>query len=270
MFFDTTRGRRIARLPKPLQPLALAVRNACRLPGELKTAWRRRKLLTGAHDQERIRQLALAVEYVYSAQVQGEIAEFGTMTGVTAVALARAMSYFQPYSRRSQTSPAPRRLLLLDSFQGLPAPSSAPDRESFHVRAGVWKAGSCQGISAAELTRRCRKFLPGEAISVHAGWFADTVPLLEAPQGLALLHLDCDLHQSTIDVLVPCFARGMIQEGAMLLFDDWNCNRASPAFGVRKAWAEVVQRFQVEYSDEGAYGWGAHKFIVHRYRSEER
>lgn len=265
MYFDTTRGRRIARLPRYLQPPALAVRNLLRLPSEWKTASRRRSLLLGAHERDVFRTLALAVEYVHSADVPGDLAEFGTMTGATAVALARAMSYFERQRHRS-LSDGSRTLHLFDSFQGLPEPTAAPDRESFHVTAGVWKAGSCQGIDARELGRRCRKFLLPDQIAVHAGWFCDTAPSFAAPRGLSLLHLDCDLFQSTVDVLDACFARGLVQEGAILLFDDWNCNRASPTFGVRRAWAEMCERFQVEASDGGDYGWGAHKFIVHRYR----
>jgi O-methyltransferase len=258
MYFDTTRGKRISRLPKPLQPFALAVRNALRLPGEINKARRRSSRLGNAHERSVTDALALAVEYVHAADVDGDLAEFGTMTGATAVTLSRATACFS----------STRSLHLFDSFQGLPDPEAAPDRDSFHVRAGVWKAGSCQGIDAAELRRRCRRHLPDERIAIHAGWFSDTAQAFSSPAGLALLHLDCDLYQSAIDVLAPCFERKVIQEGAIVLFDDWNCNRASPAFGVRKAWAEMVARFSVEASDEGSYGWGARKFIVHSYRAE--
>jgi hypothetical protein len=47
----------------------------------------------------------------------------------------------------------------------------------------------------------------------------------------------------TMDALVPPFGRGMISEGAVILFDDWNCNRANPAFGERRAWREYPGGF---------------------------
>jgi len=84
----------------------------------------------------------------------------------------------------------------------------------------------------------------------------------------ALIHVDCDLYQSTLDVLVHVFSRGMVSEGAALFFDDWNCNRASRVLGEQRAWAEVVERFRIEYSDSGEYGITGRKFLVHAYRAE--
>jgi hypothetical protein len=37
----------------------------------------------------------------------------------------------------------------------------------------------------------------------------------------------------------------MISEGAILLFSDWNANRASPDCGSRKAWGDVLEKFDV-------------------------
>jgi hypothetical protein len=85
-----------------------------------------------------------------------------------------------------------------------------------------------------------------------------------------MVHLDCDLYQSAIEVLEYCFSNNMFSDGAIIFFDDWNCNRASPSYGERKAWAEVVDKFSVEFSDGGDYSWGGHKFIVHSYNSEQR
>ena len=78
-----------------------------------------------------------------------------------------------------------------------------------------------------------------------------------------MLHLDCDLYSSTYEVLDYLLAHGHVADGALLFFDDWNCNRASPRFGQRKAWAEIVNKYALEHSDAGEYAMLGHKFFVH-------
>jgi O-methyltransferase len=253
-------GARIRMLPPLLRPFAVLARNALVVTG-----------LKQAVDDERsgfrtevFKKLELGVDYVYSCDVAGDIAEFGTMTGGTAAALARAMALSS--ARYPEAAGRTRRLHLFDSFRGLPEASSPIDAESPHVRSGVWSAGTCKGISRDDLLRRCVKYLPEDRVAIHDGWFKDTLPRLPADVRFALLHIDCDLYQSTIEVLDHCFSRSLIQEGTAIFFDDWNSNRASPEFGERKAWAEACGRYAVRSSDCGEYSHSGRKFIVHSYR----
>jgi hypothetical protein len=96
--------------------------------------------------------------------------------------------------------------------------------------------------------------------------FRDAVPELSATSRFGLIHVDCDLYQSTMDALEPLFAKHLVSEGAALLFDDWNCNRASKQLGERRAWSELSAKYDVDYSDEGGYGRAGHRLTVHRYR----
>lgn len=82
----------------------------------------------------------------------------------------------------------------------------------------------------------------------------------------ALVHIDSDLYESARDVLNYLFGHRMIAEGALLFFDNWNCNRGSPEFGERRAWSECVVKYRVRYSDEGAYGVFSHRFLIHSYK----
>jgi hypothetical protein len=79
----------------------------------------------------------------------------------------------------------------------------------------------------------------------------------------AMVHLDCDLYSSTIEVLEHLFRQRLIADGCVICFDDWNCNRSSPRYGQRRAWNEITEKFPVEYSDCGDYAVLSHKFIVH-------
>ena len=114
--------------------------------------------------------------------------------------------------------------------------------------------------------RVCVKFLR-ERIIIYDGWFKDTLSQISQSTKFSMLHLDCDLYQSAIEVLDYCFSNGLVQDGTVIFFHDWNSNRASPNFGERKAWSEIVEKFSVHYSDCGGYGWGGKIFIIHSYKS---
>jgi len=108
--------------------------------------------------------------------------------------------------------------------------------------------------------------IPSDRVEINEGWFADTVKLLPDDTRFALIHFDGDLYQSTMDALVPCFERGFISKGAVLCFDDWNCNEADPEYGERRAWTDLVARFNIVASHGGDYSIQSSKFIVHSYR----
>jgi hypothetical protein len=221
------------------------------------------------HTLAAVKELSLAVSATYGTDVAGDIAEFGTMTGETACGLARGIAAADRYlGYAPDAAGLPRkRLLLFDSFQGLPQAEHAADVDSPHVRTGVWNKGTCKVLDQTELHARVTEYLPAERVQIYPGWFADTVPALPPDARFALVHVDSDLYQSAIDVLMPLFSRGMIAQGARIFFDDWNCNQGSPKFGERRAWRECVERFTIECSDEGAYGMLGHRFIVHSYRA---
>lgn len=247
-----TPGKTIRTLPKWLWPPALLYWNVRALALYLLDSLFQ---ADGSRSSPVNESLSDGVRYVCGADVEGDVAEFGTMSGTTAAILARGLS-------DGGTS---KKLLLFDSFQGLPEADSEIDKESPHVKSGVWSAGTCLVLGPDELRSVCAKFLPEDRVVVHEGWFKDTLPRLPDGTKLALLHVDSDLYQSAIDVLDHCFSRKLVQEGAAIFFDDWNCNKASPAFGERRAWSEVVARYGIVCSEGREYGWAGKKFIVHSY-----
>lgn len=207
--------------------------------------------------------LTLGVEYIFLAGVQGDIAEFGTMSGATACIIAKASVAFSK-GRNS----LPRNLHLFDSFAGLPIAKSPVDCEHPNVISGVWSPGLLLGLSEQQLIAKVRKSgLAKDRLKVYAGWFCDTVPELPDNTKFAMLHIDCDFYQSTMDVLDAGFSKNLIANGAIILFDDWNIAMASPSLGERRAWSEITKKYNINYSDEGSYGWNAHKFIIHSYKN---
>lgn len=221
-----------------------------------------------AHIRESIKRLSLGVAAVYGGSVEGDIAEFGTMTGATAEGLARAISMADSqlgYALDIVGLPR-KRLHLFDSFQGLPPADNAIDADAPHVRSGAWGPGTCVGLSRDQLQAKVGLVLDPGRIKIFAGWFSETLRTLPEGTKYALVHIDSDLYSSARDVLGHLFGNRMLANGAWVFFDDWNCNGASPELGERRAWRECVERYRVTASDEGGYGVFGHKFIVHGYQ----
>jgi O-methyltransferase len=210
-------------------------------------------------EHDRAVALSLAVQYAYHSYVEGDLAEFGTATGVTARAIARAML-------ASERDRPTKRLHLFDSFAGHPEPTSDVDKNSFEVRTGVWKAGFPRLLSKDELFRSCSRILPAERIVMYEGWFKDTVAQLPPSQKFAFVHFHGDLYQSAIDSVGGLFERGAISNGAIICFSGYNTGQADPKRGEGGAWRELVGRFAVAASDWRAYGSLGQSFLIHDYR----
>jgi O-methyltransferase len=219
--------------------------------------------------KEIARALTLSVQYINGSHVYGDIAEFGTMGGFSAKAIATSMVFDlqrQPLSRNASGENPFRILRLFDSFEGLPEITSPIDLSSPHVKSGSWAKGGCKVLAAPELRERIGKILPQHRFELYEGWFADTVETLPPETRFAMIHFDGDLYQSTMDALDPLFANGMISIGAIICFDDWNANRAIPTTGERQAWKELVEKHGIEASNSGDYSVGGTRFIIHSYR----
>jgi hypothetical protein len=222
--------------------------------------------MTGATQPDVFQKLIQGVGYCVGMGVEGDIAEFGTMTGRTAVVIAQALSFFTSiYGASEQLHHiAPRKLHLFDSFKGLPKVANQVDSSSPHVTSGVWGEGTCKGLTKDQLLGFCSRLYPQDRICIYDGWFKDTLPLVDKETKFAMVHVDCDLYESTIQVLDYYFSNDLFADGCALFFDDWNCNRASPKFGERRAWAECLDKYDIVFSDCGEYGIAGHKFIIHK------
>lgn len=206
--------------------------------------------------------LSMGVDYVCGCRVGGDIAEFGTASGVTAAVIARAMK------RIDRTHG--RNIHLFDSFKGLPEPESECDKTAPMVVAGDWKEGSFTSLSEIGLRKKMKRYLPEKNIKIYNGWFSETLKNIPKGTKFSMIHIDSDLYQSAKEILGYVFGQNIVSEGAIIFFDDYNGNRASPNYGERKAWREAVDLYSVKYDDAGDYGAGSKKFIVHSYKASIR
>lgn len=201
------------------------------------------------------RMFGTVLDFIHANRVEGDIYEFGTFDGYTARHLALAMT--------AKSRPMPNRLHLFDTFVGFPEITSAIDKTSYETH---WEAGACapEPGAADRVRRMLGMLLPADRFTINVGTFADTLTPAAAERPAALIHVDCDLYESAKLVLDRMLEFGKVQDGTVLIFDDFNCARANPEFGERRAMHEIFDahpRFSCELWFP--YGWHGQVCIVH-------
>lgn len=189
----------------------------------------------------------------------GDYAEFGVFSGRSMI---RAWHYMQ-----AVRPGGPGRMFAFDSFQGLPDLEAA-DR----VRYADFAAGA-YACSEEDFRRNLESFgIPRDKVVTVPGWFDDTCnPDTAARIGLgklAVVHIDCDILSATLTVLR--FVADHLEDGAIVVFDDYGSYRAHPQLGQRGALARwraerpdlLVEPVRVEAA-------GSASFSVHRRLSDQ-
>ena len=199
-----------------------------------------------------------AIEFVTMNQIKGDIVEFGSLEGFTAIIFAKLMKQYKMH----------QSLHLFDSFEGFPKITSPVDLNSYEVKDyRVWTSG---GMALDKnipnlIQERLETLIPKNSIHIHKGFFSETFHRETLQNKPAIVHIDCDLYQSAKEVLSKLFQYDLIQDGMMLLFDDYNCGRANPKFGERRALKEVMEENpNYSYSLFYYYGWHGAAVIVHQ------
>ena len=214
--------------------------------------WARFRHLSGFEleaSEREWQQLCLYTEMLHLlVDVPGDIAEFGVGSGISLLAFVRINDVLQ----KGLDARARRRIYAFDSFEGLPK-LSAFDEPSGGASGGAQMHEG--GYSGATAYASLARFVAAhENVTLVKGWFSATLPsFIEKHQhlGLALVHVDCDLFESTRDCLTLVLPR--VVPGGIVLFDEL----FHPQFpGETKGFWEVYGASPVR-----------HEFTMHRSRS---
>ena len=103
-----------------------------------------------------------------------------------------------------------------DSFQGLPRPDA--DKYPADARANLWQMQGL-AVSLEAVKANIADFgLLDDQVRFLPGWFRDTLPT--APiERLAVLRLDGDMYESTIDALTALYDK--VSPGGYVIVDDY-------------------------------------------------
>lgn len=142
----------------------------------------------------------------------GDVIECGIYQGATSVLMAKLMELRQ----------SDKKLLLFDSFQGLPEPDRRVDA-STRFQKGAWAA------SRKDVEALLARYKVQQRCVMHEGWFSETLQKLQADQKFCFAYFDADLYASTVDCLQQVWQR--MTPGSVAVFDDYH----HPSGGVRKA-----------------------------------
>jgi O-methyltransferase len=197
----------------------------------------------GTYDSERLAMYRRAVLWLNVNGVQGSVCEFGCSGGESFLNL-----YFQ-FSKQSSVCP---HFYLFDSFEGL------PDLDARTPHSG-WKRGDFR-FSYEDLLKRMEFFgVPRKSYSITRGFFdksltRETWHALDIGP-VSLLHIDCDLYDSSL--LSLNFVSGNLQDGTVILFDDYYCSRADMKMGESGAFQEWLS----QHPEWTAVPW--HDYSIH-------
>lgn len=123
-----------------------------------------------------------------------------------------------------------------DSFEGLP-PIGEIDRQP------IWHEGKLKTDEQEFVDICIRHGIPREKLHAVKGFYDvtldDDLQRKFLPKKAAVIYVDCDLYESTVPVLR--FIKPFLQEGTVLVFDDWNCFFGDPHRGERRAFKEFIE-----------------------------
>ena len=148
-----------------------------------------------------------AVETVLVESVPGDLIETGVWRGGVTILMRGILAAWEDPERR---------VWVADSFQGLPTPNveEYPDDDG-HDLSGV----SALMVSADEVRANFDRYgLLDDRVHFLEGWFADTLAAAPIEQ-IAVLRLDGDLYESTMDALVALYDR--VSPGGFVIVDDY-------------------------------------------------
>lgn len=195
--------------------------------------------------------LELAMNFVFYSRLKGDYWEFGVSEGRS---FAAAFHFAQMRGLGSM------KFYAFDSFQGLPEPRGG-DSEFWRFK---------KGYCACDI-HKFKKNITGagvdpDKIIIVPGWYnqvlnEQTKKQLPANKA-AIVHIDCDLYESTISALN--FITDYMQDGSIIIFDDWFAFNGNPRRGEQKAFREWLENNrQFQSSPFYRAGWSTRSFIIH-------
>jgi O-methyltransferase len=171
------------------------------------------------------------VTSVIKNYVPGDLIETGVWRGGSSMFMRAVLKAYGDHSRT---------VWVADSFRGLPQPDAA----RYPVDRGdtLWTYKEL-AIPLAEVKANFSRYgLLDEQVAFLPGWFRDTLPTAPINQ-LAILRLDGDLYESTMDALVALYPK--VTPGGFVIVDDYGlptCRAAVDEFRQARMITDRIQQ----------------------------
>jgi O-methyltransferase len=172
--------------------------------------------MIGAARMDNIHQ---CIRTVLHEGVPGDFIETGIWRGGACIFMRGALAAYGDTARNVWAA---------DSFEGLPRPDPkyAADLESTY---DFYRYSDTLAVSLEQVKANFEKYgLLDERVKFLKGWFKDTLPT--APiERLAILRLDGDMYESTIQVLEALYPK--VSRGGFVIVDDFDISECRKAVG---------------------------------------
>ena len=198
---------------------------------------------------DREQMLKISMEYVQQSNINGDYLEFGVYKGYT---MSIAFNFAKKYKLNTMNFYA------FDSFQGFPELKGV-DKDGYQqFKGGTYKSDIDifkKNLKSHGVNLKKVKIIPGfydEVLGTLPGNFSNKA---------SIIWVDCDLYESTVSVLK--YAYDYIQEGTVIIFDDWNCYRGNPKRGEKRAFSEWLEEHpEILVEKFFSFGWHGNSFIL--------
>lgn len=165
-------------------------------------------------------------------EVPGDLIETGVWRGGTTILMRGVLAAM---------GDTERSVWVADSFEGLPV----PDEQQYPADAGLdWSHVGVLKVGADAVRANFERYgLLDDRVHFLEGWFCDTLP--DAPiERLAVLRLDGDLYQSTMDALVSLEPK--VSPGGFVIVDDYGgwppCRAAVDDYRAERGITEPIRQ----------------------------
>ena len=157
---------------------------------------------------QRLTSLQKCVETVLEEDIPGDLVECGVWRGGACILMRAVLAAY---------GDSTRSVWLADSFQGVPRSDPANYKADKGIR--LDRYASVLGVSEAEVRANFERYgLLDDRVRFLPGWFKDTLHGASIER-IALLRLDGDLYESTIQALDALYPR--LSPGGFCIIDDY-------------------------------------------------
>jgi len=165
---------------------------------------------------KRLDNLHKSLDYIRENKIDGDLIETGVWRGGACIFIK---FYCDLYNIN-------KRVILADSFNGLPKPEIQEDLNDNHHTIDFLKVS----LEEVQNNFKLYKVLDDNVIFIK-GWFSDTLPNNENIKNICLLRMDGDMYKSTMDVFDSCYHK--VVDKGVIIVDDYclpNCVKAVTDF----------------------------------------
>ncbi|MFI1913930.1 TylF/MycF family methyltransferase [Nocardia sp. NPDC020380] len=184
---------------------------------------------------ERLNNVHHCLQTITADAIPGDLIETGVWRGGICIFMR---AYLRAHDIKDRT------VWVADSFQGMP--EIGPDGHPMDHRLALHRANHVLGIPLEQVRQNFAKYdLLDDQVRFLPGWFHDTLPTAPIDQ-LAILRLDGDLYQSTLDSLTHLYPK--LSPGGYVIIDDYSlapCRRAVHEYRDRHGITDPLERIDM-------------------------